>query len=106
MRGGNACRQAKPACKNMNDEKQTHSLSLVNRNLMELDGVTDVTSYDERKIVIETCMGILIIKGDELQITLLDISNKRLSISGHIRSMDYTNDKKEKKRGFLKKLFK
>lgn len=83
-----------------------HNLALCNRETMELDGVTEVHSFDEEKVLIGTQMGMLTVKGTNMQITLLDIANGKLAISGHIRSLDYSDKDMSKKTGFFKSLFK
>lgn len=83
-----------------------HNLILNNRETMELDGVTEVFSFDEEKVLVGTQKGLLTVKGTDMQITLLDITNGRLAISGYIRSLDYSDKDISKKTGFFKKLFK
>jgi sporulation protein YabP len=83
-----------------------HNLILKNREVMELDGITDVTSFDEQRIIIRTLMGILTVKGTTLQITLLDTANGKLAIEGHINSIDYSDKDKQKRSKLFKNLFK
>jgi sporulation protein YabP len=90
----------------MEDNIIKHNLVLCNRETMELDGVTEVYSFNEDKVLIGTQMGMLTVKGVDMQIGLLDITNGKLAISGNIRSLDYSDKDMSKKTGFFKNLFK
>jgi sporulation protein YabP len=91
---------------NMEETMAKHALTLHNRENMELDGVTEVCSFDEENVLVKTELGMLTVKGGTMQITLLDITNGKLSISGHIRSLEYSDKDITKKTSFFKNLFK
>ncbi|MGM9900070.1 MAG: sporulation protein YabP [Bacilli bacterium] len=79
-----------------------------NRKELEIKGINKIESLNEYEFVIDTNLGILIVKGDELEMKHLDIEKGNLWIVGHIDSLIYKDSttKKEKKQGFLTKLFK
>lgn len=81
-----------------------HLLSLENRAQLRATGVLDVDSFDERKVVILTNMGVLTVEGEDLHINQLNVSDGDLAVEGQIDRILYT-DLKEKGGGMLKSLF-
>ncbi|NLU51172.1 MAG: sporulation protein YabP [Syntrophomonadaceae bacterium] len=59
-----------------------HSLTLGNRQSLVLTGVTNVVSFGEREIALDTSQGPLIIAGEDLHITQLNLEEARISIQG------------------------
>jgi sporulation protein YabP len=83
------------------------NLFLENREKLTLSGVSDVLSFDDQIIILETEMGMLTIKGEKLRINKLSIDTSDISIEGIINSFSYTGKDLEKKNGtFVSKLFK
>ena len=66
-----------------------HTLFLENRNKITLTGVTDVESFNEELIRVETCFGTLNITGRELQVTKLDLQGGDINIEGNFISLTY-----------------
>lgn len=86
---------------------QAHQITLNNRNLLEIDGVTNLGSYDEELLTLETVAGALQIKGGQLHVRQLNIDQGRVVIDGDICSLVYTDqDLVKKGKGFLSKLIK
>ena len=52
----------------LNASKRAHKLILNNRRTCNLTGVSDVLSFDENEIILETDQGMLMIKGNELHV--------------------------------------
>lgn len=50
------------------DHDWRHKLSLIEREELAIDGLNSLGSYDDREIVVETEQGILIVKGERLNI--------------------------------------
>lgn len=91
----------------MNDEKFNHMLNIENREKANLTGIKDVLSFDDQIIILETEMGMLTIKGENLRINKLSIDTSDISIDGIINSFSYSGKDLEKKNGtFVSKLFK
>ena len=68
-----------------------------------------IESFDSEEFLMETTLGYLVIKGNELEIIKLDTYQGNVSIKGRIDSLMYldnTSGKKEKENSFLNKLFK
>ncbi|MDQ2086528.1 sporulation protein YabP [Herbivorax sp. ANBcel31] len=96
----------------MIDDKKTskppvQNVLLENREKLGISGVLDVESFDEHSVVVDTEMGILIIKGEDLHINKLSIDNSELSIEGYIEGIEYSDKDggKSKGMGFWAKMF-
>lgn len=85
----------------------THGITLSERKNIVISGVKKIDSFDEDEFYLETSMGDLIIKGEELEIIKLDTYQGNVSIKGKVDSLTYTeNGKKNKENGVFNKLFK
>lgn len=70
--------------------KRTHKLILNNRRTCNLTGVSDVLSFDEREIILETDQGMLMIKGDGLHVNRLTLDKGEVDIDGKFDSFTYS----------------
>ena len=84
------------------------NIVLENREKLSISGVLDVYSFDDQIVVLETELGLLSIKGDELRINKLSIDTSEVIIEGNINSISYSEKEISKKsgNGFLSKIFK
>lgn len=82
-------------------EQEKAGLELIGRERLRLDGVQNVDVFDEEKIVLQTELGRLEIRGAHLNVTNLDVEHGTLQVDGVIDSFAYSEDKK--KRGLEKK---
>ncbi len=80
-----------------------HSVSMLNRAVMSLSGVKDVSEFSDARVMLKTTMGDLCIKGKKLSINQLNTENGTLDVRGEIHSMQYTSGGRD---GFLAGLFK
>ncbi len=64
----------------LNASKRAHKLILNNRRTCNLTGVSDVLSFDENEIILETDQGMLMIKGNELHVNRLTLELTALLI--------------------------
>ena len=84
-----------------------HSITLTERKNIILTGVKKIETFDEEEFFMETTMGNLTIKGEELEIIKLDTYQGNVSIKGKVDSITYSEDgKKDKEGGIFNKLFK
>jgi sporulation protein YabP len=86
-----------------------HSLSLANRQRMELTGVTNVITFDEQEIILSTTLGYLAIIGEELHINALNLDDGKVAIQGSVNNIGYKpqgTDFKAKGKNMLGRLFK
>ena len=86
---------------------EDNNIVLENRERMTISGVTDVLSFDDQIIIVETNLGLVTIKGENLKINKLNIDTSDFSLNGHISSIAYSDGAFESKsNGFLGKIFK
>lgn len=86
----------------------SHGISLVERKNLIVTGVKKIESFDEEEFLMETIMGFLVVKGEDLQLIKLDTLQGTVSIKGLVKSFGYLeeNGKKEKENGIFNRLFK
>ena len=83
------------------------NLVLENRNKLSISGVNDVLSFDDQLIVMDTELGLLTCKGENLKITKLNIDTAEVIVEGQISNLSYSNNsKKEQERSLFSKIFK
>lgn len=87
-------------------EAKDHFLKINNRKSVEISGVKEVDSFDNEEFLLETVMGYLIIRGQNLQMKNLDVGEGHVSIKGKIYELSYVDEHhQEKAKGFFSKLF-
>lgn len=69
--------------------KSAHSLILDNRSKLTLTGVTDVMGFDEQTVSLMTDSGALVVKGESLHISKLNLDTRDVCIDGSISSLQY-----------------
>lgn len=84
----------------------SHQLQILERKQIMLTGIKKIISFDNEEFLMESTMGIVLLKGEELEIVKLDTHDGNVSIKGHINSLTYMDDKKTKENSILAKLFK
>lgn len=83
------------------------NLVLENRGRLSISGVLDVLSFDDQVVIVETELGLLTVKGEDLRINKLSIDTSEVVIEGEIYSMNYSEKDIDKKGGsLLGKIFK
>ena len=66
-----------------------HKLTLNQREDLNLTGVTEVVSFDENTVVLQTSLGLLIVQGDRLQLKTLSLEGGQVAVDGHITALSY-----------------
>ena len=87
--------------------KAVHRLQLTDRREGSITGVKDVQSFDEKEISLVTEAGILLVKGEELHVTRLDLEKQEVCL---LYTSDAADDltrttKAKGGEGVLKRLF-
>lgn len=97
----------------IDDRKPSNSMNIIqnlileNREKLSISGVLDVLSFDDQVVIVETELGLLTIKGENLRINKLSIDTSEVIVEGQIYNLAYSeNDLDKKTGGFLNKLFK
>ena len=66
-----------------------HKLTLDERKKLTMTGVTEVVSFDENCVVLRTCLGTLVIQGQQLQLKALTPDAGQVAVEGTIGAMTY-----------------
>ena len=92
----------------MNDlgEDVKHDVLLKSRQRMEMTGISDVSSFDEEEIVVQTANSGMSIEGENLKIEKFNSENGELILNGSINGMFYYSKKNVKKKKSFGELFK
>lgn len=70
-----------------------HLLTLDNRKELNISGVTEVESFDDTSVVLHTACGILMIRGENLQLKTLSIDGGQVAVRGTVISLAYEEPK-------------
>ena len=83
------------------------NLVLENRGKLSVSGVLDVLSFDDQVVMIETELGLLTVKGENIRINKLSIDTSEVIVEGEISYLAYSDATTEKSTsGFMSKIFK
>ena len=84
-----------------------HSITLAERKNLLVSGVKKIENFDDEEFLMDTTMGLLTLKGEDLELIKLDTMQGNVSIKGKIDSFCYTEDNKSKEnQGVFNRLFK
>lgn len=83
----------------------THVLKLNDRKNIIISGIKKIINFDDKEFNLESIMGNIVIKGENLEMIKLDTLEGNVSIKGKINSFTYT-DTISKENSILMKLFK
>ncbi len=90
-------------------ENGSHNLTIEDRERTAIQGVVNVESFDDREIILDTELGLLTIRGEDLHITKLDLDEGEFSVDGLIWSLQYSAIGKKgvagRGKGLLERLF-
>ena len=69
----------------------SHRLVVNNRKGGAMTGVTDVIAFDMNEVLLETELGMLMIKGKDLHVNKLNLEKGEVDLSGSIDSVAYSD---------------
>jgi len=81
-----------------------HTIHIDERKNAVIEGVTDVISFDEMSVVLETVQGRMTVNGIGLKVKQLTLDKGVLGIEGTVNELYYTESAGNNKKGFLGKL--
>ena len=85
----------------------TASLILWNRKNLNLKNIEEVVSFDDLNIYLITKdNGNLLIEGNNLHITTLDVASGNMTVEGTICAMIYNDKESHKKESFFSRILK
>ena len=90
-----------------NNSNVVQNLILENREKLTITGVVDVLSFEDQIVIVETQLGLLTIKGEDLRINKLSLDSLEVIIEGQIFNLGYSDDNLKKNSvSLLGKIFK
>ena len=93
--------------KEIMQENDIHNVIVEGRKKISVSGVQDMECFDDGRVVVYTCMGIMEVRGSDFHMNKLNLDTGEVVIEGDINSVIYeeANAGKDKKRGILSKMF-
>lgn len=96
------------------DERNTinnnviQNIILENREKLSVSGVKDVLSFDDQVVILETELGLLTIKGENIRVNKLNIDTSEVITEGKISCISYSDKTLDNNKnvGLLSKIFK
>ncbi len=96
------------------DERKTINTNIIqniileNREKLTISGVNDVLSFDDQVVVLETELGLLTVKGENIRVNKLSIDTSEVILEGNISYIAYSdkNQEKVKNTSLISKIFK
>ena len=87
--------------------QKNHKLILNNRKAGLVTGVLDVLSFNLNEILLETEQGMLMVKGTDMHVNLLNLEKGEVDLAGNIDNISYSDIHSGAKAGenLLSKLF-
>ena len=85
-----------------------HGINLFERKSLVITGVKKIENFDSEQFLLETVMGFIIVKGEDLELVKLDTLQGNVSIKGNVSVINYVeeNTKKNKEESIFNRLFK
>ena len=80
-----------------------HKLTLDQRSKLIMTGVTEVISFDEHAVVLNTDLGTLILQGSNLQLKQLSLEGGQVAVDGNISAVHYEEQRRSS--GWLRRLW-
>ena len=91
----------------LNNNYGTHEIKVTDRSMINLTGINKISSFDDQEFLMESNMGVILLKGEGLEIVKLDTHDGNVKIKGKLCSLAYIeNVKKNKEESLISKLFK
>lgn len=89
------------------EDNYNHTVNIYDRKTISLSGIKKINNFDETEFYIESIMGPIIIKGEQLELIKIDTFKGCLNIKGKISSINYLEEnKKIKTDNIMARLFK
>lgn len=84
-----------------------HSVNLLERKTLVITGVKKIDNFDKTHFILDTTMGFMVVKGEELELIKLDTLAGNVTIKGTINSLEYIvdNSKKNSEESIFSRLF-
>ncbi len=85
----------------------THNVQIIDRKTIQMNGIKKIENFNKEEFLLQSVMGYILVKGDELELMKLDTSGGNIYIKGRIDSINYFDEEKKKHReSLISRLFK
>lgn len=85
-----------------NTVRLPHKITLEDRSKLQITGVTEVVSFDDTSVVLNTGLGTLVAQGNTLQLKTLTADGAQVAVEGNIASLVY--EEPQEPGGWLRRL--
>ena len=83
-----------------------HIINITERKSIVITGVKKIETFSQEEFILDTSLGLILLKGANLEIIKLDTLAGNVSIKGKIDYLEYTSENESNKESsFLTKLF-
>ena len=94
----------------MSEQKKApsrHRVVMEHRESVSITGVLDVVAFDEACVVADTEQGVIVVKGENLHMSALNLGSGQIDLDGGIDSITYDEPGRHAKgkSSFVSKLF-
>ena len=93
------------ACEAAGLRLRSHTVHMENRSHLSVTGVTDVGCFNEHEAVLQTEAGDMVIEGENIHVTKLDLENGQVTLEGDISLIEYEEPVQKKKASLISRLF-
>lgn len=73
-----------------------HSITITERKNLLITGVKKIENFDNEEFLLETVMGYLVVKGEDLELIKLDTLSGNVSIKGLVKAFSYMDESTKK----------
>ena len=81
---------------------QSQKLTLEDRNKLTMNAVTEVVSFEESTVVLQTELGTLVVQGRELKLKTLSLEGGQVAVDGEVTALIF--EEPRARRGWLGRL--
>ena len=85
--------------------QREHQLILNQRKELQVFGVEELISFDEQGVEINTVQGILMVSGEGISVSGLDLESGTVTVGGRIDAMEYLPEKNTSRLGLFSRWF-
>ena len=87
----------------MAQEPLPHRLTLAERKKLTVTGVTEVISFEDTQVILQTGMGTLSVQGSQLQLKTLSLEGGQVEVNGSVSTLAYEEPRQAS--GWKRRLF-
>ena len=73
----------------MAEDRMPHKLCLEERSRLTMTGVTEVISFEDTAVVLQTSLGTLAVQGQQLQLKTLSVEGGQVAVEGKVCALVY-----------------